>query len=579
MKHILNHLKPYKKGLLVALGLAVLDSVFALLGPQIFRVLTDRYATNAGLYSQEEFISGITTWLLLAIGASLLDRVAMVLKDFQVSRVTERATADIYEQGVAHSLRLPFGDLEDEQSGSLLEALRKAREDISAFVRSAINSLFIPIVSTIFVLTYSLFVHWSIALIFLFLIPAISLVTYFLSKKIREKQRTIVKKLTELSGSTTETIRNVELVKGLGLENQEIERLNQENEEIVQLEVQKIKLMRKLTFVQGTVIQISRTGLEFLLLVLVFFNLITLGEFFTMFLYSFYIFNPLFQLGTVMNKYQESTASAEKLNDILSRPAEKIPDNPVALEKITPITLESLHFGYNRNNSPALIDININIPTGNTVAFVGPSGSGKTTLIKMILALYKPTSGSIKASGHGLETIDPRTLRRRVGYVAQSTQLFSGTLRDNIRFVKPKATDEECLSVLRAAQAESILNRSESGLDTIIGEGGIKLSGGERQRLSIARALLRKPELLIFDEATSSLDSQTEQAITKTIQDIKEENSDITTILIAHRLSTVVQADTIFVLEHGKIAEQGSHQDLLEKNGLYKALWRTQIAS
>lgn len=157
--------------------------------------------------------------------------------------------------------------------------------------------------------------------------------------------------------------------------------------------------------------------------------------------------------------------------------------------------------------------------------------------------------------------------------------MFSGTLRDNVRFVKSDATDEECLAVLRAAQAGSILDRSPDGLETIIGEGGIKLSGGERQRLSIARALLRDPELLIFDEATSSLDSQTELAITQTIQDISKTHQNITTIIIAHRLSTVVHANTIHVLEHGKLIEQGSHDELLTQDGLYKALWRTQIAA
>lgn len=372
MKSILNHLRPYRSGLVAALIIAVFDALFTLAGPQIFRILTDEYATKANEYTQAEFISGITLWLLAGIGIAFLARIAMVLKDFQVSRVTERASADMYESGVAHALRLPFSDLEDERSGSLLESLRKARGDIKAFVATGINGLFMPIISILFVLVYSLFVHWSITLVFAILIPAISFVSFFLSKKIRGKQKAIVAKLTDLSGSTTETLRNVELVKGLGLEDQEIERLNNENEEIVSLEIEKIKLMRKLTFIQGTVVQLCRTGLEFLLLFLVFSGAISLGEFFLLFVYSFFIFSPLYQLGDVMNRYQEASASSEKLSDILSRPAESIPENPVAISAITPIAIDNLTFQYNENAKPALANVTLEIPTGNTVAFVGP---------------------------------------------------------------------------------------------------------------------------------------------------------------------------------------------------------------
>jgi ATP-binding cassette subfamily B protein len=223
-----------------------------------------------------------------------------------------------------------------------------------------------------------------------------------------------------------------------------------------------------------------------------------------------------------------------------------------------------------------LTDISFEVSRGDTVAFVGPSGSGKTTLVKLLVGLYAPQAGDILYNDHPAATIDLDQFRERIGFVTQDTQLFSGTIRENLLFVNPRATDQECLEVLRQAACDSLLARADRGLDTVIGEGGVKVSGGEKQRLSIARALLRHPHLLVFDEATSSLDSLTEEEIGETIRDVAMRR-DVITILIAHRLSTIMHADRIFVLERGRVVEAGSHGDLIEQKGLYYAMWRQQI--
>ena len=213
---------------------------------------------------------------------------------------------------------------------------------------------------------------------------------------------------------------------------------------------------------------------------------------------------------------------------------------------------------------------------GETVAFVGPSGAGKSTLVKLLVGLYAPKAGRILYNGVDSARVDLDRLRERLGLVTQETQLFSGSIRENLLFARPGASDAECLAVLHQAAADGLLRRADRGLDTVIGEGGMKISGGEKQRLAIARALLRKPHLLVFDEATSSLDSLTEEEISRTMRSVAM-TSNVITVLIAHRLSTVMHADRIYVLERGRVIETGRHEELLELTGLYYAMWRQQV--
>jgi ATP-binding cassette, subfamily B, bacterial len=576
MKLLLNYLKQYKKFVILALVLAAINQVFSLLDPAIFRHVIDDYATKFKEYSTSEFFKGVGFLLMLAVGAALISRIAKNFQDYFINVITQRLGAQIYSDGISHSLQLPYSVFEDQRSGQTLGILQKVRADTEKLISAGVNILFTSVVGIIFVGIYAFSVDWIIAPIYLAAIPIIGWLSSTLGKKIKTVQKTIVAETTGLAGSTTESLRNIELVKSLGLAQQEINRLNSTTDKILNLELQKVKYIRSLSFIQGTIVNLLRTGILLLMMYLIFTQQITTGQFFTLFIYSFYIFGPLQELGNIINIYREAEVSLGKFQDIMNTPIDPAPPNPIRVENIETLEFEEVSFRHRSSTTNALTEISFETETGNTIAFVGPSGSGKTTLVKLLLGLYRPQQGNILYNSIPFDKVDLDSLREKIGFVSQDTQLFSGTIRENLLFVNPKATDEECYEVLQKAACQTLLERADKGLDTVIGEGGVKVSGGEKQRLSIARALLRKPNLMIFDEATSALDSITEEGINKTIREISSEGNHIT-LMIAHRLSTIMHADIIYVLERGEIIESGKHEELLEIKGLYYAMWRQQI--
>lgn len=576
MKLLYSYLRRYWGLVLLALVLAAVNQVFSLLDPLIFRHVIDEYATRYQEYTTEQFFRGVSLLLAAAVGVAFVSRVAKNFQDYFVNVITQRLGADLYSDGVRHSLELPYAMFEDQRSGETLGKLQKVRADVEKLIGIAVNTLFTTLVGVIFVMIYAFSVHWIIAPVFFLTVPLLGILSSVLSKRIKKIQKVIVAETTALAGSTTESLRNIELVKSLGLAGQEIGRLNSITGKILRLELRKVRSLRLLAFIQGTLVNALRTSILFLMLYLIFSRQITVGQFFSLFIYSFFIFGPLQELGTVINTYRETEASLDNFQSILSIPTERKPANPVPLGKLDSLAFEDVSFTHQTASAPALSEVSFQAGRGETLAFVGPSGSGKTTLVKLLVGLYPPQSGRVLYNGIPGTELDLEELRAQLGFVTQDTQLFSGSIRENLLFVNPTATDEECLEVLKKAACDSLLARADRGLDTVIGEGGVKVSGGEKQRLSIARALLRRPRLLVFDEATSALDSLTEEEITDTIRKVATSQEGIT-ILIAHRLSTVLHADRIHVLERGRIVESGRHAELLEQKGLYYAMWRQQI--
>lgn len=576
MKLLLAYLKNFWKLILLALFLAAINQVFSLLDPLIFRHIIDEYVTRFKEYTSATFFRGVGLLLLAAVGVAFVSRVAKNFQDYFINTITQRLGARLYSDGIQHSLDLPYQVFEDQRSGETLGKLQKVRSDVERLIAAFINILFTTLVGVVFVVIYAFSVHWLIAPVYLSTVPILGVLSSVISKKIKTIQKVIVAETTALAGATTESLRNIELVKSLGLAQQETNRLNATTQKILTLELKKVRYLRSLSFIQGSAVNFLRTGILGLMLYLIFAQEITFGQFFSLWIYSFFIFGPLQELGNVINIYREAEVSLNMFRDILATPKEIKPASPRRLERIGSLRFDHVSFKHLSGRNNALTDISFSACTGETVAFVGPSGAGKTTLVKLLVGLYRPMEGSILYDGISGTEIDLDELRERIGFVTQDTQLFSGTIRENLLFVNPKATDAECLEVLEKAACQALMRRADKGLDTVIGEGGVKVSGGEKQRLSIARALLRRPDLLVFDEATSSLDSLTEEEISRTIRDVSS-SRDLITIMIAHRLSTILHADRIFVLEKGRVVEAGGHRELLDMKGLYYAMWRQQI--
>jgi len=576
MKTLYGYLRHYWKLVALALFLAAVNQIFSMMDPWILQKIIDRYASHPSQFTGSQFVRGVAVLIGLGIGAAFVSRVAKNFQDYFLNLITQQVGARIYSDGIQHSLDLPYADFEDQRSGETLGRLQKVRTDVEKLLNIAVNLLFTTVIGVVVVMIYAAHVYWAVGPIYLLTIPLLGGLSSLLSKKIKTVQQVIVRETTALAGSTTESLRNIELVKSLGLAKQEIGRLNSTTDRILGLELKKIRYLRSLSFIQGTVVNFLRSSIQFLMIYLIFRGKMTLGDYMAMFIYSFFIFGPLQELGNVVNTYREAEVSLQNFDEILAMKPEPRPANPVPVTNLESLEFRDAGFQHQSASKPALSGISFKVTRGKTIAFVGPSGAGKTTLVKLLVGLYRPQTGHIYYNGIREDEIEIDALRNRIGFVTQDSQLFSGSIRENLLFVQPNATDEECMDVLRQASVQTLLARADRGLDTVIGEGGVKVSGGEKQRLSIARALLRRPQLLVFDEATSSLDSLTEEEISHTIRSVAA-GRDAITILIAHRLSTVMHADAIYVLERGRIVESGRHDELVERKGLYYAMWRQQV--
>jgi ATP-binding cassette, subfamily B, bacterial len=589
MKILVQYLKPYKVLVILVLFLAAMNIGFSLVDPIIFGKLVNlanrlsRSAEDGVRITEEQFFwnfawndPGVVYLLLCSIGVAMVSRIAKNFQDYFLNVIVQKFGAHVFTDGLKHAMKLPYQEFEDQRSGETLSVLQKVRTDTERFINNFVNILFTVLVGIVIVAVFAANISPYLPVVYFGGIALLMTISNLLSKKVKTIQKTIVAQTTSLAGTTTESLRNIELVKSLGLTNQEVERLNKNTYRILGLELTKVKRIRSIGFIQGTFVNTLRQIILFMLMWFIFKNEMDAGQLVTMQIYSFFIFGPLQDIGNIILSYREAEASLNNFQTLMQKKSESQPDQPKHLGPVKTLEFSNVSFKHQTAMHKAIDGISFKVQFGETIAFVGPSGSGKTTLMKLLVGLYRPEQGNIFYNGLDENMIHFDDLRNQIGFVTQDTQLFSGTIKENLLFVNPGATNEELTDALNKASCQNLLARAEKGLDTMIGEGGLKLSGGEKQRLSIARALLRKPQLLIFDEATSALDSLTEEEISKTIRNVSSMNNQIT-ILIAHRLSTIMHADRIYVLERGVVVETGTHEDLLDEKGLYYAMWRQQI--
>ncbi len=576
MKILWKYLKPQQGLIFFALMLAGVSQLLNLIDPVIFGKIIDEYATNPGNHSSEELVHGVLFWLTVAIGVALVARIAKAFQEYYTRLAVQQFGMQIFNDGLKQTLRLSYQEFEEQRSGETLSILQKVRTDTQQFINAFITILFSSFVGIGFLVWYSVTKNWMLVPVFIIGILVLGSLTGLLSRKIKMTQRSINRETNMMSGVITESLRNIELVRSLGLTFSEIKRLKEQTFKIFSLEMEKVRKVRTLSFLQGTALSVLRQSILFILLWLIFRKVLTTGELIAMQFISTSIFGPLQDLGNIILSYREVEASVSSFDQLMHKTVERRPENPVEFGDLEEIRFSDVVFRHKTAVFNAVDGISFRVRTGETIAFAGPSGSGKSTLVKLLVGLYKPVNGEIFFNENSSLLIRYNQLRRQMGLVTQDTQLFAGTIKDNLLFVKADATDEEILDALRKASCEGLLQRSSHGINTVLGEGGLKLSGGEKQRISIARALLRHPRLLIFDEATSALDSLTEEDITNTIRNISENREQIT-LIIAHRLSTIMHAHVIYVLEKGRIVETGSHEELLQQKGLYYAMWRQQV--
>jgi ATP-binding cassette subfamily B protein len=573
----------------LVLFLAAFNIGFSLLDPIIFGKLVNlandfRKSLESGQKMDSEYFfwnwswvnPGVVFLLTCSIAVAMVSRIAKNFQDYFLQVVVQKFGAKVFTDGLQHAMKLPYQEFEDQRSGETLSILQKVRTDTERFINNFVNILFTVLVGVVIVAVFAVQIYWLLPVVYFSGIAILMVISNLLSKKVKTIQKSIVAQTTSLAGTTTESLRNIELVKSLGLTNQEVSRLNKNTYKILGLELTKVKRVRSIGFIQGTFVNTLRQVILFMLMWLIFQDRMDAGELVTMQIYSFFIFGPLQEIGNIIISYREAEASLINFNNLMQKKPEPSPRNPSHLGPVRQLEFRDVSFKHQTVAHKAIDGISFKVKTGETIAFAGPSGSGKTTLMKLLVGLYRPNEGNIFYNGMDENSIHFDDLRNQIGFVTQDTQLFSGTIRENLMYVNPQATEAELLDALHKASCDSLLLRAEKGIDTMIGEGGLKLSGGEKQRLSIARALLRQPNLLIFDEATSALDSLTEEEINKTIRNVSS-FADQVTILIAHRLSTIMHADRIYVLEKGVVVETGTHDTLLEEKGLYYAMWRQQI--
>ena len=558
-----------------ALGCLVIAKIANVAGPYILKLLVD--ALNTEISSTTLIVVPVA--LILVYGAARLSNVLISeIRDTIFGRVTERAMRRIGLQVFRHLHQLDLSFHLDRRTGGLARDIERGTNGISFLMRFLVFNI-VPTIIEVAMIAGVLFYNYGAGFA-LIIVVAVSLYVLF-SIKATEWRTHYVREANKADSSSNtravDSLLNFETVKYFNNEEFEAKRYDAELERWEYARRKNRLSLFTLNGGQAFIIATATTAMVWLAATKVSEGAMTIGDFVAVNSYMLILFMPLNFLGFVYREIKGSLANIEKLMELLSVVPKivDIPGAPALQLKHAAITFERVGFHYQAERS-ILKDVSFTINPGQKVAVVGASGAGKSTLVKLLFRFYECTEGRILIDDQNITEVSQHSLRKAIGIVPQDTVLFNDTIFENIRYGSPNASDEQVEEAIRLAHLDDFIGQLPKGKDTRVGERGLKLSGGEKQRVAIARTVLKRPPILVFDEATSSLDSKSEQAILRAINEISQNH---TSFVIAHRLSTIVDADNIIVMDQGSIVEQGNHHQLLQLDGRYADLWNTQQQS
>ena len=511
------------------------------------------------------------SFLLLFIISQLI----AVSRGFIMAHLGQSLIFDMRSHVYAHLQKLSLKYFEDRQTGDVMSRVVNDVNSLERVIVDPVLGLLTDIFSLAWILYFCLNWDWVLTLISLVAVPLLIVVTYFFGGILRRNFRKLRQVIGDLNALLQDNLSGIRVIKGFAREEYEQGRFDDKSRETYKLNVKLAKLFLTFRPLIELLNQIGTIVVLFYGSIKVFRGEMTPGVFIMFFQYLPRLYGPLTGLTRFYNHLQQALASSERVFEVLdTEPDIKDSPNAVELPRIAGnIQFRDVYFSYD-GKTEVLSDINLQSEPGQMIAFVGPSGAGKTTLTNLIPRFYDPTQGEIFIDGHNLKDIKSKSLRKQIGIVLQEPFLFNDTIKNNIAYGKIGATDEEIIAAAKAANAHEFIMEFSEKYETLVGERGVKLSGGQKQRISIARAILADPRILILDEATSSVDSETEILIQKAINNLVKNR---TTFVVAHRLSTIQNADLIIVLDQGKIVEMGTHEELLAKGRLYTRLHQVQF--
>ncbi len=576
----------------------ILASIFArlldLLPPLMLGIAIDTVFREDAVFSEqiplvllpEAWLPATQTeqfWFLIAAiaGAFFFGAAFHWIRNWGFNAFAQNIQHDIRSDTYDQMQRLNMNFFSDKQTGEMMSILSNDVNRLERFLNDGMNSLFRMSVMVVGIGVLLFWINWQLALVALLPVPVIAGFTYLFIKIIQPKYAEVRSTVGKMNSRLENNLGGIQVIKSSNTEDYESDRVDDvsmdyfdANWDAIETRIKFFPALRVLagigfvvTFIVGGlwVFQDAPPG--------PFTGELSVGMFVVFILYTQRFIWPMAQFGQIINMYQRARASSARIFGLMDEPS-KLEQNPDATELVVDdgeVVYDGVTFGY--DDETIIEDIDFTVEGGDTLALVGPTGAGKSTVLKLLLRMYDVDEGSIRIDDQNVSDVTLRSLRRSLGYVGQSSYLFYGTVKENITYGTFNATDEEVVEAAKAAEAHDFIQNLPDGYDTMVGERGVKLSGGQRQRVTIARAVLKDPDILILDEATSDVDTETEMLIQRSLDQLTENR---TTFAIAHRLSTIKDADTILVLEGGKVVERGTHDELLENNGLYAHLWGVQ---